>query len=81
MCHKFSVYCVDLFCVLRGTSCYLFGNNQSGVIEAFNSALRYLRGILNIDNPYLEQLVIIYISQISIDTEATFLDLKSFQKA
>ena len=77
MCHKFSVDCADLFCAMRETSFCLFGNNQSGVIEAFNSALRYLHDILNIDNLYLEQLV----SQISVDTDATFLDLNSFQNS
>ena len=58
MCHKFSVYCSNLFCVMRETLRCLFGNNQSGVIEALNPATRYLHYILNIDNPYLEQLVI-----------------------
>ena len=56
---------------MRETSCCLFGNNQSGVIEALNSATRYLHDILIIDNPYLEQLVIK--SDICVDTEATFL--------
>ena len=35
----------------------LFDNNQAGVIEAFNSTSRYLDGLINIDNPYFEQMV------------------------
>ena len=32
-------------------------NNQAGVVEAFNSTSRYLDDLLNIDNPYFEQMV------------------------
>ena len=32
-------------------------NNQSDVIEAFNSTSRYLDDLLNIDNPHCEQMV------------------------
>ena len=32
-------------------------DNQSGVIEAFNSTSRYLDGILNIDNNFFESMV------------------------
>ena len=32
-------------------------NNQTDIIEAFNSTSRYLDGLLNIDNPYFEQMV------------------------
>ena len=32
-------------------------NNQSDIIEAFISALRYLDAKLNTDNPYFEQMV------------------------
>ena len=32
-------------------------NNQADVIEAFNSTSRYLDNLLNIDNPYFEQMV------------------------
>ena len=32
-------------------------DNQSGVIEAFNSTSRYLDDLLNIDNPYFEGMV------------------------
>ena len=35
----------------------LTDNNQAGVIGAFNSTSRYLDNLLNIDNPYFEQLV------------------------
>ena len=35
----------------------LSDNNQDDVIEAFNSTSRYLDGLINIDNPYFEQMV------------------------
>ena len=31
--------------------------NQTDIIGAFNSTSRYLDDLLNIDNPYLEQMV------------------------
>ena len=60
----------------------LSDNNQADAVEAFNSTTRYLDDLLNIDNPYFEQMV----SQVfpnelqlnkanSSDTEAPFLDL------
>ena len=60
----------------------LSGNNQAGVIEAFNSSSSYLDYLLNIDNPYFEQIVgHIYPTELqlnmanSIDTEAPFFGL------
>ena len=38
---------------MKGTS----DKNQANVIEAFNSTSRYLDDLLNIDNPYFEQMV------------------------
>ena len=35
----------------------LSDNNQADIIEAFNSTSRYLDDLLNIDNPYFEQIV------------------------
>ena len=35
----------------------LTDNNQADVIEAFNSISRYLDDLLNIANPYFEQMV------------------------
>ena len=35
----------------------LSDNNQTDIIEAFNSISRYLDDLLNIDNPYFEQMV------------------------
>ena len=35
----------------------LSNNNQTDIIEAFNSTSRYLDDLLNIDNPYFEQMV------------------------
>ena len=60
----------------------LSDNNQTDIIEDFNSTSRYLDALLNIDNPYLEQMVgQIYPTELqfnkanSSDTEALFLDL------
>ena len=33
-------------------------NNQANVIEPFYSTSRYLDDLLNIDNPYFEQMVV-----------------------
>ena len=35
----------------------LSDNNQTDIIEAFKSTSRYLDDLLNIDNPYFEQIV------------------------
>ena len=35
----------------------LSDTNQADIIEAFNSSSRYLDDLLNIDNPYFEQMV------------------------
>ena len=35
----------------------LSDNNQADVVEAFNSTLRYLDDLLNIDNSYFEEMV------------------------
>ena len=60
----------------------LSDNNQNDIIEAFNSTSRYLDDLLNIDNPYLKQMVgQIYSTELQLkkanssDTEAPFLDL------
>ena len=60
----------------------LSDNNQADIIEAFNSTSRYLDDLLNIDNPYFEQMVgQIYPTELQSskanisDTEAPFLDL------
>ena len=59
----------------------LSDNNQTVIIAAFNSTLRYLDHLLNIDNPYFEQMVgQIYPTELQLneanssDTEAPFLD-------
>ena len=56
-------------------------NTQTDIIEAFNSTSRYLDDLLNIDNPYFEQMVgQIYPTELQLnkanysDTEAPFLD-------
>ena len=57
-------------------------DNQSNVIEAFNSTSRYLDDLLNIDNNFFDSMVNrIYPSELQLnkanvsDTEASFLDL------
>ena len=57
-------------------------DNQSGVIEAFNSTSRYLDVLLNIDNNFFDSIVNpIYPSELQLnkanmsDAEASFLDL------
>ena len=56
--------------------------NQSGVMEAFNSTSRYLDDLLNIDNNFYGSMVNrIYHSELQLnkanvsDVEASFLDL------
>ena len=60
----------------------LSGNNQTDIIEAFNSTSRYLGDLLYIDNPYFEQMVgQIYPTELQLnkanssETETPFLDL------
>ena len=74
----------DLFlvCYERDFMLSLSDNNQTDIIEAFNSISRYLDDLLNIDNPYFEQMVgQIYPTELQLntanssDTEAPFLDL------
>ena len=60
-------------------------NNDAHKIDAFNKTSRYLDDILNVDNPYFQNLYkSIYPSQLQLnlastsDTEAAFLDLNIF---
>ena len=62
--------------------CSLSEDNQSDVIEAFNSTYRYLDDLLNSDNNFLDSMVNrIYPSELQLnkanvsDAEASFLDL------
>ena len=71
-----------LFCYERDFMLSLSDNNQPDIIEVFNSTSRYLDDLLNIDNPYFEQMVgQIYPTELQLnkanssDTEAPFLDL------
>ena len=71
-----------LFCYERDFMLPLSDNNQTDIIEAFNSTSRYLEDLLNIDNPYFEQMVgQIYPTELQLkkanssDTKAPFLDL------
>ena len=71
-----------LFCYERDFMLSLSDNYQTYIIEAINSTSRYLDDLLNIDNPYFEQMVgQIYPTELQLnkanssDTEAPFLDL------
>ena len=46
-----------LFYYERDFKLSLSGNNPPDVAEALNSTLKYLDGLLNIDNPYFAQMV------------------------
>ena len=46
-----------LFCYQRDVMISLSNDNQADIIEALNSTSRYLDDILNIDNPYFEEMV------------------------
>ena len=65
----------------------LSDNNQADIIEAFKSTSRYLDDLLNIDNPYFEQMVgQIYPTELQLnkanssDSEAPFLGLEKPKK-
>ena len=71
-----------LFCYERDFMLSLSEDNQSDVIEAFNSTSWYLDELLNIDNNFFDSIVNrIYPSELQLnkanvsDTEASFLDL------
>ena len=71
-----------LFCYERDYMLSLSDNNQADIIEAFNSTSRYLDDLLDINNPYFEQIVgQMYPTELQLnkpnssDTEAPFLDL------
>ena len=72
----------DLFLFEGDFMLSLSDNNQTDVIEAFNSTSRYLDDLLNIENPYFEQMEgQIYPTERQLnkanssDTEVPFLDL------
>ena len=72
----------DLFLFYYERDFMLSHNNQTDIIEAFKSTSKYLDDLLNIDNPYFEQMVgqtlpteLQLNKANSSDTEAPFLDL------
>ena len=72
----------DLFSYERYFMLSLSDKNQTDIIEAFKSTFRYLDDLLNIDNPYFEQMTgQIYPTERQLnkanssDTEAPILDL------
>ena len=81
---NFAPLVADLFlvCYERDFMTSLSDDNQTDIIEAFDSTSRYLDYLLNIDNPYFEGMVNqIYPPDLQLnkaytsDTEAPFLDL------
>ena len=71
-----------LFCYDRDFMLSRSEDNQSGVIEAFNSTSRYLDYLLNTDNNFFDSMVNrIYPSELQLnkanvsDADASFLDL------
>ena len=71
-----------LFCYEGDWRLSLSDDNQSEVIEAFNSTSRYLDELLNIDNNFFDSMVNrIYPSELQLnktnvsDTKTSFLDL------
>ena len=73
---------IFLVCYERDFMLSLSEENQSGVIEAFNSTSRYLDDLLNIDNNFFDSMVNrIYPSELQLnktnvsDADALFLDL------
>ena len=69
-----------LFCLEGDFKLPPSGNNQADVVKAYNSTLRYLDDLLNIGNPYFEQMMSqIYSTQLQLnrancsDAEATYL--------
>ena len=71
-----------LFCYERDFMLSLSEDNQSDVIETFNSTFRYLDDLLNIENDFFDSMVThIYPSELQLnkanlsDPEASFLDL------
>ena len=64
-----------LFCCQRVFMLSLSGSNQADVVEAFNSASRYLNVLLNIDNPYFEHMVrqiYVYPTELELKKENSF---------
>ena len=71
-----------LFCYERNFILSLSEDNQSNIIEAFNSTSRYLDDLLNIDNNFFDSMVNricpsdLQLNKANVsDTEALFLDL------
>ena len=70
-----------LFCYERDFMDDLLDDYQADIIEAFNSASRYLDDLLNNDNPYFERMVNLYPPEHKLnkanssDTETPSLDL------
>ena len=71
-----------LFSYERDFMLSLSNNNQTDIIDSFNSTSRYLDDLLNIDNPYFKQMVgQIYSTELQLnkanssDAEALILDM------
>ena len=67
-----------LFCYERDFMLSLSDDNQSEVIEAFNSTSRYLDDLLNIDNIFFDSMVThIYPSELQLN-KANISDIEAF---
>ena len=67
------------FCYKRDLMLSLSDNNPADVVEAFNSTSKYLYldDLLNIDNPYFEQMVSqIYPTELQLN-KANFSDIEA----
>ena len=73
MCTDRVPFDADLFCYERYFMLSLSGNNQADLVEAFNTASRYLDALLNIDNPYFKQFVSqIYLTNLELNRANSF---------
>ena len=69
-----------LFSYERDFMLSLSDNNQTDIIEAFNSTSRYLADLLTIDNPYYEQMVgQIYPTALQLNKANSFDTEKEFE--
>ena len=66
----------DLLCYERDFMLFLSDNNQTYIIEAFNSTSRYFNALLNIDNIDNPKFELQLNKANSSDTDSPFLDLK-----
>ena len=70
-----------LFCYKRDFMLSLSDNNQTDIIEAFNSTSRYSDDLLDIENPYFELMVgQIYPTKLQLKGTATLMSTMFYMK-